>query len=178
MLKNTNEHYGIVSKSFHWIMAILIIGQLTLGIYMTDMPKGDLKKEFYGLHKGVGILILLLVIARILWHFKNIRPSLPIDIQGWEKKASDFFHGLLYALMFFLPLTGWLMSSAGGYPVSFFGLFTLPNLISPNKMLGNFFGDAHTYLGYTFIAVIILHVLAALHHHFIRKNNVFRKMLF
>lgn len=159
-------------------MAILIIGQLTLGIYMTDMPKGGLRKEFYGLHKGIGILILFLLIARVLWYLKNIQPSLPFNIPLWEQRVSHFFHGLLYVLMFLLPLTGWLMSSAGGYPVSFFGLFTLPNLISQNKTLGNFFGDAHTYLGYIFIAVIVLHVLAALHHHFIKKNNVLRKMLF
>jgi cytochrome b561 len=178
MLKNSEEHYGVIAKSFHWIMAILIIGQLSLGLYMTGMPKGDLKKEFIGLHKGVGVLILFLVIARVLWRFMNILPSLPITIKRWEQTVARFFHGLLYALMFLLPLSGWLMSSAGGYEVSFFGLFTLPSLISPNKALGNFFGDAHTYLGYTLIAVIVLHVLAALHHYFIRKNDVLRRMLF
>ena len=173
-LKNTQEAFGYIAILLHWIMAILIIALLILGLYMTSLPVGLQKLKLYGWHKELGVLALALVMLRILWRMSNITPALLLP--KWEVIAARMTHLTFYFLMISLPLTGWMMSSAAGLPVSFFGLFVLPDLVSPNENLRMILQVSHEWLGYAMIAFICLHVAAALKHHFINKDDILRRM--
>ncbi|WP_131781058.1 cytochrome b [Legionella gresilensis] len=174
-IKNTSSHYGLVAIILHWLLAIIVIAMLCVGLYMVSLDTSPEKLRLYGLHKAFGVVVLTLVTLRVLWRFINITPQLTIP--RWERNAALTVHWLLYILLFAMPLTGWLMSSAAGFPVSFFGLFTLPNLIAPNDYWRDFFAQAHELLAYILIALITLHVFAALKHHFYDKDDTIRRML-
>jgi cytochrome b561 len=175
--KNTGDRYGIVAIFLHWIIAILILGQIFLGWYMTDLEISPTKFRLYGWHKEWGVIILFLVCLRILWRTVNVSPSLN-ELPAVERITARIAHFILYFLMVTVPLTGWLMSSAKGFPVSFFGIFVLPDIISPDKNMGNIYNQIHVWLAYTLLAVICLHVVGALKHHFIDKDNILRRIFF
>lgn len=174
-IKNTANKYGVVAISLHWILAILMIGLLILGIYMVELPISLQKLKLYGWHKEYGFLVLGLAIVRIIWRLINITPNL--SIPAWEEFAARAVHWAFYGFMFALPITGWLITSAAGLPASFFGLFTLPDLIAPNEESRLLFQEIHKWLGYALIAFIALHTAAALKHHFIDKDDILRRML-
>lgn len=175
--KNTVNSYGYVSISLHWIIAILILAQIFLGWYMTDLGENPIKFILYGWHKEWGAVILFLAFIRILWRFINISPSLN-ELPTIEKITARTTYAILYFFMFAVPFSGWLMSSAYGYPVSFFGLFVLPNIASPDKNMGHLYNQIHIYFAYTLLAVICIHVAGALKHHFIDKDNILRRIFF
>lgn len=174
---NTPSRYGYVNIGLHWVMALLIVGMLILGLYMSDLPVSLEKLSLFGWHKSFGILILMLVIIRILWRFVNITPAYADNIPGWQKLAAHGMHYALYGFMFLMPLTGWLMSSAAGVTVSFFGLFTLPNLVQANPTLQGYLFQVHSTSAFVLIGLICLHVLAALKHHFWDKDDILKRML-
>lgn len=176
LLKNTENRFGLIAILFHWIMALLIIGLLILGLYMVSLPIGLEKLKLYGWHKEYGFLVLALVLFRLIWRLINITPSLS-SLPWFEKIAARLVHWAFYAFMFALPLSGWLITSAAGLPASFFGLFTLPNLIPPNAALLGLFSEIHKWLGYGLIFTIFLHICGALKHHFIDKDNILRRMI-
>ncbi len=174
-IKNTENHFGLVAILFHWIMAVLIIGMLCVGLYMVSLPPNDEKIQLYTWHKQIGVLILMLVSLRLFWRIINITPRLSIP---WiEKITARIVHWMFYGLMFAMPLTGWLLSSSVNKPPSFFGLFTLPNLIEPNPELTPIFGFLHEWFAYSLIALIILHILASFKHHFIDKDDILKRMI-
>ena len=177
LIKNTDARYGYVAITLHWVMAILIIGMLIVGLYMKGLPISLQKLKLYGLHKEFGILILMLVIVRLTWRFNSIIPKLPNNLAFWQKLAAHTSHILLYGFMFALPITGWMMSSTAGLPVSFFGLFTLPALFTNHHELHIIVKLLHKFLAYGLIAVLCVHILAALQHHFIYKDTTLRRML-
>ena len=174
-LKNSRSHFGVVSIVFHWVMAILLITLLALGLYMTSLPINPDTIELYGWHKELGMLVLMLVIARSIWRVSNVIPRLALP--WWEALAARVVHYLFYVFMFALPITGWLMSSAAGFPVSFFNWFIFPDLISPNPNLMKLLEQIHEWLAYGLIATTCLHILAALKHHFIDKDDIMRRMM-
>jgi cytochrome b561 len=175
LLKNSNTHYGKIAIILHWIMALLLIGLLILGLYMVELPIGLEKLKMYGWHKEYGILVLMLVFMRFFWRLTNNTPSLNIPLL--EKIAARTVHWLFYLFMFALPITGWLMTSAAGLPVSFFGLFVLPNLVSANQQSLALYQEIHKWLAYGLIATFFLHSAAALKHHFINKDDILKRML-
>lgn len=175
LLKNSNTHYGKVAIIIHWIMALLLICLLILGLYMVRLPIGLEKLKMYGWHKEYGILALMFVIVRVTWRLTNKTPSLNIPLL--EKIAARTVHWLFYVFMFALPITGLLVTSAAGLPASFFGLFVLPNLVSPDQQSLALYQEIHTWLGYGLIATFCLHTAAALKHHFINKDDILKRML-
>lgn len=177
MLNNTQARYGLIAKGFHWLMALAIIGMLALGLYMEDLPLGPAKLEWYGLHKSVGAALLLAVLLRFAWRQANRVPPLPADLSAAERYGAKLAHFGLYGLMLAMPLTGWLMSSAAGFPVSVFGWFMLPDLLAPDKALADRFKEAHEWLAFALIGLALLHALAALYHHVIRRDDVLKRML-
>ncbi|MDF3054439.1 MAG: Cytochrome B561-like protein [Gammaproteobacteria bacterium] len=175
-IRNTPTHYGLIAKLFHWIMSLIVICMLCIGLYMVSLPNSLDKLQIYGYHKATGILVLSLVTLRVLWRCFNISPTLA-PMPNWQKISAHSLHIALYVFMFAMPLTGWMMSSAAGIPVSFFGLFVLPDLVSPNPTLLTFFDQTHKTLAFILIGMILLHLLAALKHHFINKDDTLRKMI-
>ncbi len=174
--KNTDVSYGVVSKGFHWTMALLILAMLTMGFLMGDLQQ-PLRLEVYGIHKATGILVFFLAICRMLWITHSPPPSLPGDMPRSIKRAAELSHGSLYAFMVLMPLSGWAMSSAAGYPVSFYGLFSIPPIHGRNKFMAEIFHEAHEVMGFILSALIILHVSAALYHHFKRRDIILKRML-
>lgn len=176
-IKNTPTQYGWVTISIHWIMALIIIGLLIVGLYMVELPFGAKKLRFYGWHKEYGILVLMLVFARALWRIGNVTPSMPLHIPRWQHMAALSMHYVFYGFMLALPLTGWMLSSSAGLPVSFFGWFVLPDLVSPSEHLRGLLTEIHKWLAYGLIAAIGGHIGAALLHHFYYKDDILRRML-
>lgn len=175
-LKNTAQSYGFVTRAFHWVMALMIIGLLAVGLIMTEMEQGPDRLQIYRLHKATGAVVLFLVVLRFGWRLTNITPLLPATLTPIQKLASHLAHYGLYGLMLLMPLSGWAMSSAAGYPVSVYGLFDLPNIVAPSKELRELMGEVHELAAYVMIALIVAHAAAALVHHFHYKDNVLRRM--
>ncbi|MBA3536174.1 MAG: cytochrome b [Tatlockia sp.] len=152
-----------------------MIGLLISGIYMVSLPINLEKLKLYGWHKEYGFLVLALVIIRLLWRLINVTPNL--SIPAWEALSARLVHWIFYGFMFALPITGWLLTSAAGLAASFFGLITLPVLITPDNQLMHLFQEIHKWLGYAMIVFIALHTAAALKHHFIEKDNILKRMV-
>src|SRR5882672_3079514 len=178
--RNSMRRYGGVAIALHWTMAILLIVLVAMGLYMTRLPDvgyDQVKIRLIIYHKELGIVALGLVMMRFAWRFGNELPALVRGMPEWQMVAARFVHLCFYALMFALPMTGWLMSSAAGIPVSFFGLFTLPDFLRHDDYLFQRLIDIHKWFGYALIPFICVHVGAALMHHFVLKDDTLRKML-
>lgn len=142
-----------------------------------DLPAGMHKLTLLARHKSVGITILALVILRLAWRAVNEHPPLPGNLKAYERALARLTHLALYVLLFALPLTGWTMSSARGFPVSWFGFFTLPDLVPKSRPLYEALVMTHHTLAWFLFAVVALHVAGALKHHFVHKDDVLRRML-
>lgn len=177
MIKNSTLRFGIVSITLHWLMALLVIGLLIVGLYMVELPIGIQKLKLYGWHKECGILVLMLVAVRLGWRINNVVPTLPAHLAKWQQWAARSVHFALYGFMILNPLTGWMLSSASGLSVSFFGLFILPDLIGPNETAKIILSEIHEWLAFGLIGAICAHVGAALQHHFIYKDDILKRML-
>lgn len=179
-INNTEGKYGLIAILFHWSMAILIIGLSVLGLYMVALPDVGFNKEKIVLilyHKEFGLLVSVLFVARLCWRVTQVLPRLVAHLPDWQKIAARFVHLSFYALMMAMPISGWIMSSAAGIPVSFFGLFTLPDLVGSDDHLFQRFIDIHKWFGYFLILLIFVHVGAALRHHFVIKDDTLLRML-
>src|SRR3984957_5066137 len=169
--------YSGVAQSFHWIIAALIVTQFILGWTAVDLPSGMHKLALFGRHKSVGMAVLLLAILRLLWRFKHPPPDLPPAMTPVERVLARATHIAFYVLLFAMPITGWLMSSAKNYSVSWFSLFTWPNLIGKNEAAFDFLRSTHDALSGVLFGIAVLHILAALKHHFWNKDDVLSRML-
>jgi cytochrome b561/polyisoprenoid-binding protein YceI len=173
--KNTEEEYGIVAKAFHWAIAVLILGLVPVGLGMGQMENSPLKFEIYAMHKSFGLLVFFLGLGRILWRFISPPPDHLTTHEHWEVTLAGAAHFWLYVCIIGMPLSGWLMSSAGEFPVPFFG-FPMPYLIGKDEKLLEFFGEAHEILGYTLLFILALHMAGALKHHILDKDETLRRM--
>jgi len=177
-LKNTVDRYGHVAQLLHWVVVGLIIAQFVLASTAEDLPRLSAHRlEITALHKSLGITVLLLAAVRLVWRAVSPPPLLPASMKPWERAAAQAVHWGLYGVMFALPLSGWMWSSASNYPVSWFGLVQLPDLVQPGKDLKDLFHEGHEILGTLLLVLAALHVLAALKHHFIDRDTVLRRML-
>ncbi|MDH7794389.1 MULTISPECIES: cytochrome b [unclassified Beijerinckia] len=178
--RNTTGQWGALPKGQHWLGAALILAMLYLGYDMTHWIAGSAARfDAYQLHKSIGFCLLALTLLRGLWLLCDPGPVLPESIPAWERRASLIGHGTLYALVFAMLLSGWLMVSAAPLPVPsrVFGLVTVPNLVRPNAALFTWSKTAHELLSQLLMTAIILHVIAALKHHFIDGNDILKRIL-
>jgi cytochrome b561 len=151
-------------------MAILIIGLIYVGFNLDEL-------KIWNIHKSLGILALMLVVLRLLWKMKNVNPKMPKDTSKGVQKAASGMHHLLYLVMIAMPISGIIMSIAGGRDASFFGLFSISKLAEKDKVLAEQGHMVHEYLAYFICTLIILHILGALYHHFTLKDNILTRML-
>jgi cytochrome b561 len=175
--QNSSARYGVVAQTFHWVIATLIVVQFVLANMEDDLPIGAHKLALLARHKSFGMTVLMLAILRLLWRLKNPPPELPSDMSPLERALARATHFAFYVLLFAMPITGWMMSSAKNYSVSWFSLFTWPNLIGKNEAAYNLLHSTHEILSDVLLAIAILHILAALKHHFWNKDNVLLRML-
>ncbi len=176
LLRNTPERYGVIAQALHWIVVFLLIGQVTVGKIAHQMPDGFGKLVLLARHKSVGITILALAALRLAWRLAN-RPPPPPSMPRWQLLAARANHAALYLLLFAMPLTGWMMSSASNYPVSWFGLVQLPDLVTPDRGFKELMQGVHRTLANTLIALAALHVAAALKHQFLDRDGLIWRML-
>jgi len=178
MRGNTEERWGSVSIGLHWtIAALVLLVQVPAGITMVSVEPGTVQNVFYNIHKTNGIVIFLLALIRLGWRFAHPVPFLPADMPGWQAKLARTTHALLYLILFLMPITGFLYTAMGGFPVPFFMLYDLARLVPENKPVAELFKYAHLTLQYVLYVTVALHVAGALQHHFIRKDGVLRRML-
>jgi cytochrome b561 len=176
-IRNTTARWGFLAQLFHWVIVGLIITQFVLANIAHDLPIGMEKLAVLARHKSVGVTILTLAIMRLVWRWMNPVPELPNTLKPYERMLAKFTHFMLYALLIVMPITGWIMSSARNFPVSWFNLFQLPDLVAPSRPLYDAMHETHELLAWTLVAVATLHVLGALKHHFVLKDDVLRRML-
>lgn len=176
-LRNTKESWGSLAKTFHWVIAALVLGMIGFGLYVHDLPRGPLKAELMAYHKSTGMLILALMSARLLWRLVNPTPVLPPALKGWEKAVAMGTHWLLYGLVFLMPVSGYVMTSAANVPFRFFQTFTMPLVIAPDRQLFGVAHDLHESVWIVLAVALALHIGAALRHHFLLKDDVLRRML-
>jgi cytochrome b561 len=167
--------YSSTAIAFHWVLAIAILGSLGFGLYMTSLPFSPQQLKLYNWHKWAGITILVLSAARLLWRLTHRPPADP-PMPAWQRRAAHATHLALYALFFAVPLAGWAYSSAAGFPVVWFGIVPLPDLVGPDKPTAEWLKAVHHWLAYALAALVALHVAAALKHHFIDRDGLIRRM--
>ena len=171
-----NARYTTPAIVLHWLVALLIFVGFPLGVYMHELPLSPTKLQLYSYHKWIGITVLLLAGLRVVWRLTHRPPPLPDSVVRWQRQASAVVHGLFYVLMLAIPLSGWLMSSAKGFPVVWFGVLPLPDLVAKNRELGDLLVGVHQVLNFTLLGLVILHVAAALKHHFIERQPFLQRM--
>jgi len=184
-LRNTRSGYGLVAILFHWMMALLIIGLFLFGKYMTGLdPMAPDTFALYQLHKSLGFVVLALVLARLAWRLANPSPALPETMPGIERLAAHLGHAGLYALMLAIPLSGWLMVSASpwGIPTVVFDILPVPHLPVPDALGSKAEAERtlkglHELLANGLLLLVVLHVAAALKHHFLNRDDVLRRMV-
>jgi cytochrome b561 len=179
-IRNGERRYGAPAIALHWLMALLLSALVALGLYMTSLPDVGFdtwKIRLIIYHKQLGLLAFMLVALRLVWRIGNVLPQLLETIPDWQKVLARFVHLCFYALMLALPVTGWLMSSAAGIPVSALGLFALPDLVPYDDRLFHTLIAVHHYLGYALMICMAAHIGAAFVHHFLLKDSTLKTML-
>lgn len=177
MLHTSPAAYTRTAIGLHWLVALLIFTAFPLGLYMSDLPVSPLKLRLYSYHKWIGVTIFLLAVLRLSWRLTHRPPVLPDAMANWEKLAATGMHWLLYALLFIVPLSGWLMSSAKGIQTVWFGVLPLPDLIGKDKALGELLSGLHESFNFLMIGLVLAHAGAALKHHFLDRDDVLARML-
>ena len=178
--KDTRNRYGIISRFLHWTIALLILNQFCL-VYAKQwfLPDGSQMALFYinGLHKPIGVCLFFLVLFAIFWQILNIHPQFPSSMSKIQKILARTMHGSLLLVALGMSSSGFLMSGAAGYPTNLFGWYQLPAIIEVNRALAQSFFQIHETLAILMAILIVLHVLAALAHHFFYKDNILNRML-
>jgi cytochrome b561 len=170
------QRFNLLARLLHWTMAALILAMLFIGIGMVSTVSARYD-ELLSIHKTIGVLILVLAAVRLINRLVNPPPALPADLPHWQQLLAKASHVLLYALMFALPLVGWSMLSAGGYPIVVFGSIDLPPILPHEARLFAVLRTAHTVLALLLFTVFLGHFGAALFHKLIRRDNVLKSMV-
>lgn len=164
------------AKLLHWITAAAIFCVVPLGFAMTSAAPGPEQNRLYDLHRSFGTLILTLAALRLMWRLYAPPPPLVAGMPRWQVLSAKASHGAMYVLLFVVPLIGWAGTSAFGAPITVFGLFQLPPLLAKDRDLAALLLPIHVYLALTLAALVVVHIAAALHHHFVRKDETLRRM--
>ena len=171
----TAPRYSRTAIALHWLLALLIVANLALGIYMSDLSFSMTRLKLYNWHKWAGAVILALSAARLVWRLTHRPPPAP-PMPGWQRQASQATHLLLYALFFAVPLAGWAYSSAAGFPLVVFGLLPLPDWVPVDRGLADLLKPLHKWLALSLAALVLLHVAAAMKHHFVDRDGLLGRM--
>lgn len=162
--------------ALHWVSALAVLALLAVGLWMTGLPLGLLKLEVYAWHKWIGLAVLVLTAARLLWRRRHPPPALPGTLPAWERGLARVAHWTLLVLLLLMPISGWLMNSAAGIGLYWFGYLPVPDLVPRDPELFEALRTVHRVLSRLLIAVVALHVGAVIHHDVLRRDGIFRRM--
>ena len=171
----TSARYTRTAIILHWLLGLMIVGSFGVGFYMADLPFSPSRLKLYNWHKWAGVTILALSAARLLWRLTH-RPPADLPMPAWQQRAAHAAHLLLYALFFAVPLAGWAYSSAAGFPVVWFGVLPLPDFVPVDRALADTLKLAHKLLAFALAGTVLLHVAAALKHHFIDRDGTLQRL--
>ena len=175
-LKNTEASYGWPAKVLHWTMALLIIALVALGLYMSELPRGDAKSELIRLHASFGLLAFMLLFVRFGWKLANLSPEPQSEIK-WQVILSKLVHWVFYGVIALQVVSGSLSLMTVGWDVPFFGLFEIRTAYERDIELHHYWEDWHLAAWYSLAVLFVLHLLAVLYHQFIGKKQILKRML-
>jgi cytochrome b561 len=168
--------YGPAAIALHWLTAILIVANLALGLSMVPLPFSPRKLQWYLWHKWIGITVFLLAWLRLAWRWGHPPPP-PLPAPPWQLRAAAAVHGALYVLLVAVPVSGWVYSSATGIQVVYLGLLPLPDLVEKDRALASVLRIVHVSLVSTLALLVLVHLAAALKHHFLDRDGVLARMV-
>lgn len=175
MIRDNPDGYGLVSRLVHWTMALAIVAMFALGVWMVGL---DYYSPYYksapDMHRSVGILLFFALAFRFLWRVSNVRPD-DSEFSAFERLAAHIAHWGFYLLLLVLIVSGYLISTADGRAIDVFGWFSVPSIIQ-HKGLEDSAGTVHKITAYAIMALAVLHMLAALKHHFIDRSRTLTRM--
>jgi cytochrome b561 len=175
--RNPADRWGPVSQLLHWAIALLVLAMGVLGLWMVELPNTPRKIEIYALHKSIGLTILALAVMRLAWRLYAGAPATLAGLPRWQVRAANLTHAALYALLFAMPLSGWLLNAAAGFPLQWFGLFNLPRVIDRDEALNELAATLHEAGFWLLLVLVLVHAGAALHHHLFRQDRTLARML-
>ncbi len=176
-LVNTSTRWGVIAQLFHWLIAVLVLGMIVLGLWAVNAPLGPLKLELFAIHKLTGLSIFVLMLLRLGWRLMNPTPILPPTLPGWERAAARIDQWLLYVLLLLMPISGYVVTSAANFPITVFGWFQVPLIVPHDKGLEDLGETVHVLSFYVLAVLLVVHIGAALRHHFILKDDILKRML-
>jgi cytochrome b561 len=178
MIRNTLERWGWPTRALHWIVAAMVLGLFAHGLLIDEFGRDQRLYQIW-LHSAVGITLLLIVVVAFVWWITNPVPAEPAGTPVWQGRAAHLAHWGLYALIFAVTLSGWVLTGTMSTPVSvdLFGFIGVPQLASPGSGYHEFLEEAHELLANVLIALVAVHVAAALYHHFVVRDGVLLRML-
>jgi cytochrome b561 len=174
--RSSDAGWGAIARLLHWAMALALLAQMTLGWVAVSWRLSPTKLELFVWHKTLGIVLLALVVLRLLWRVTDRAPA-PAPGPTWQRRLAGVSHGTLYVLMLVMPISGWVIQSASGFPFKLFGLLELPALVGKSKAIQTAAEYTHLVLFWSFAVLILVHAAAALHHHWVRRDAVLERML-
>lgn len=176
-LKNTADRWGGISQLLHWSIVVLIGWMAWLGLTMGDLPNGLDKIRTYALHKSLGLTILALVALRLLWRLYAGAPRPVPNTPPWQARVAGLTHAGIYVLLFAIPISGWVLNSAAGFPLQWFGLVNLPKIVAADHDLHEIAEQAHELMFWLLMLMVAAHAAAAFYHHWFLGDATLRRML-
>ncbi|MDO9286230.1 MAG: cytochrome b [Aquabacterium sp.] len=167
--------YSSPAIALHWLLALMLIGSFSLGVYMHELPFSPTRLKLYNWHKWAGVTILALSFVRLAWRITH-QPPPDVAMPAWQARAAHATHHLLYALFFIVPLVGWAYSSAAGFPIVWFGVLPLPDFVPVDKALAEAIKPWHERTAMLMAGLVLLHVAGALKHQFIDRDGLIARM--
>jgi cytochrome b561 len=178
MIRNTPSSWGSLSRWLHWGLGLIIVGMLAYGWWMNHFPARADRFFHRSIHADIGYAVLLLMVLRLIWRGLNPKPALPTGTPRWQRIAASISHWSLYAVTILVAMLGWAHSGARTQNYSdWFGLFRVPQITSPDKAAAAAYEDRHIFFAYVLLALIAIHVAAALWHHFVKGDRVASRMI-
>ncbi len=174
---NSANRWGRMSRILHWSMAVGVIFMFVVGITMINMRLSPMKLEMFIIHKSTGILLLALITIRVIWRLLNPAPRPSGHLSRGQRKLVFIGQMLMYALLFAIPISGWVINSAANFPLKWYGLFEIPPITDPSIVIEDYAKTAHFVFICMLGTLIVMHITAALHHHWIKRNDILKRML-
>ena len=175
-LRNTRVEYGSAAKWLHWLVALAIFVLIFLGLLQSDMDGGPQRTAIRELHGSIALLVLALMALRLVWRWINETPAHPAGIPAWQRASAAFVHGAIYVAVFVQVVSGALAVATGGKAIAFFGLFSITLPVAKDRDSHELWEEVHEAGWMAVAALVAVHVLAALYHHFVLRNDVLKRM--